>query len=159
MFNNTKTCSLFIIISLLLYNIQQVISKKPNIIFFMPDDMPFYFPEHPESASTHYELDSTLMPNINKIRQQGAVFLDANVAGPKCAPSRFNVLTGRYCSKSIYGRAQGANTNPFNSTEERFEVTVPRCKIAGTDEFDNLPRVLSAEGYSTIHRSVRCEFD
>lgn len=127
-------------------------AKKPNVIFYMPDDLQFYFPERPASAEAAFELDPTLLPNFHRIREEGAVFLDANVAGPKCAPSRFNVLTGRYCSKSIYARSNGATTNPLNATEERFSVTVPQCKIAGTDEMNNLQSVLSEEGYSTIHR-------
>eukprot|EP00603_Paraphysomonas_imperforata_P003019 CAMPEP_0114420456 /NCGR_PEP_ID=MMETSP0103-20121206/4567_1 /TAXON_ID=37642 ORGANISM="Paraphysomonas imperforata, Strain PA2" /NCGR_SAMPLE_ID=MMETSP0103 /ASSEMBLY_ACC=CAM_ASM_000201 /LENGTH=794 /DNA_ID=CAMNT_0001588937 /DNA_START=108 /DNA_END=2492 /DNA_ORIENTATION=- len=128
-----------------------VSAKKPNVIFYMPDDLSFYFKERPASSETPFELDPALMPNFYRIREEGTVFLDANVAGPKCAPSRFNVLTGRYCSKSIYARSQGATTNPANSTEERFAVTVPQCKIAGTDEMHNVQSVLSKEGYSTIH--------
>lgn len=129
-----------------------VTANKPNVIIYMPDDLPFYFPEKPDSTDVPFALDPSLMPNFYRIREEGTVFLDAYVAGPKCAPSRFNILTGRYCSKSIYGRAQGATTNPLNSTEERFTVTVPMCKIAGTDETNNLQSVLAEEGYSTIHR-------
>lgn len=119
---------------------------------FIADDLPFYFPEKPASTEAAFELDPVLLPNMYRIREEGTTFLAANVAGPKCAPSRFNILTGRYCSKSIYGRSQGATSNPLNSTEERFRVTVPVCKIAGTDEVNNLPSVLAQQGYSTIHR-------
>ena len=132
--------------------LESVTAKKPNVIFYMPDDLPFYFPERPETTDTPFILDPYLMPNFHRIREEGTVFLDAHVAGPKCAPSRFNILTGRYCSKSIYGRSQGVTPNPLNSTEERFPVTVPVCKIAGTDETNNLQSVLAEEGYSTIHR-------
>jgi arylsulfatase A-like enzyme len=127
-------------------------AKKPNVIFYMPDDLQFYFPERPDSTEAAFVLDPALMPNFYRLREEGTVFLEANVAGPKCAPARFNILTGRYCSKSIYARSQGATVNPLNSTEERFPVTVPVCKIVGTDEINNLPTVLATEGYSTIHR-------
>jgi arylsulfatase A-like enzyme len=146
--------TLFSLLLILIFLLNVVTAKKPNVIFYMPDDLEFYFPEAPASTDVQYQLDESLMPNFYRIRDEGTTFLEANVAGPKCAPSRFNILTGRYCSKSIYARSGGSTTNPSNSSEDRFAVTVPNCKIAGTDEINNLQTVLSDEGYATIHRSV-----
>ena len=50
---------------------------------------------------------TTHVPNMNKIRDEGVVFTRAYTAGPKCAPSRISMLTGRYASRNIYGAVNG----------------------------------------------------
>ena len=64
-------------------------TSGPNIVLFMPDDMYNLWDEAPDSTDNiTYTLNSSLIPNMAKIRETGSVFLNAYVAGPKCAPSR-----------------------------------------------------------------------
>ena len=86
---------------------------------------------------------------MNIIREEGAVFTQASVAGPKCAPSRFNTLTGRYCSRG----EQSKTDTTFAATEggdTRSTVDVPTCKLIGADLKNNLQTDLTASGYATI---------
>eukprot|EP00035_Acanthoeca_spectabilis_P007245 m.134300 g.134300 ORF g.134300 m.134300 type:complete len:1419 (+) comp13861_c0_seq2:60-4316(+) len=118
--------------------------SRPSVLLFMPDDMKFLWPEQPPNPVTGLmdSYDTSLVPNMNRVRTEGAVFMSASVAGPKCAPARFNLLTGRYCSRSSYARTRGAG--------DRVTVQVPTCKIDSTDAPFTLPSTLSGAGYRTI---------
>lgn len=118
-------------------------TDRKNIVLIMPDDLQFLWPEAPPRTDRR-RFTSSLVPNINRIRDEGTVFEKAYVAGPKCAPSRFNIITGRYCSRSVHARATSG------SGEGRTTVQVPQCKIDGTDLAGTMPTVLRDSGYNTI---------
>ena len=114
-----------------------------NVVIFMPDDMLFLWDEAPLQADGGNRFSNDHVPNINSIGADGVTFTKAYVAGPKCAPSRFNVLTGRYCSRSIFAREHGL------TTAARTEVEVPPCKLkqGSSDEIQNIQTALqNAEG-------------
>ena len=120
--------------------------KKPNVVLFMPDDLPFYWPETPEDPAGvgSYGTVLGLMPHLNKLRAEGTVFTQAYTTGPKCAPSRFGMLTGRYPSRGLYaiGRTSSAYT--------RTQVNVPGSKLDGTDRTKTLQNALADAGITTI---------
>ena len=66
-------------------------NKLPNIIYVMADDMGFGDVEvfNPESKIP--------TPNMNKLAREGMKFTDAHSSSAVCTPSRYSVLTGRYC--------------------------------------------------------------
>jgi hypothetical protein len=66
-------------------------SAVRNVVIFMPDDMLFMWDEAPPQADGGNQLSNDHVPNINSIGAEGVTFTKAYVAGPKCAPSRFNV--------------------------------------------------------------------
>ena len=123
-------------------------ATPPNVIFFMPDDMSFLFPEAPAANLDFFQGDASMFPHMYRVRDEGAVFKAAYVAGPKCAPSRFSVLTGRYCSKGIWARSTATSDV---GGQKRFSINVPQCRLTGPDEFNNLQTVLASNGYATIH--------
>lgn len=123
-------------------------STKPNVIFFMPDDMHFLWDERAEGPSAALAQHTALVPNMNKVREEGVVFTEAIVSGPKCAPSRFNVLTGRYCSRSYQAHAKGGAAKNGDAT--RTSVDVPTCKLIAADLTSNLQTDMAAGGYETI---------
>jgi arylsulfatase A-like enzyme len=85
--------------------------RKPNIIFFIADDMlPKHFNCLPEGEGKN------LTPNIDRLWKEGTVMLEQHVASPICTPSRYNVLTGTYAS-----RAKNAH---FTQRAEREGQTV-----------------------------------
>ena len=128
---------------------------RPNVVIFMPDDMKFLWDEAPAAAVAAGETRSsnggTLpTPNMDRIRDEGAVFTRAYTAAPKCTPSRFSLLTGRDPARSEFGIAssmQGAEPD----WDGRVTVGVPQTKMDGADLTRNLPTELKAEGYATIH--------
>ncbi len=94
--------------------------RQPNILFVFSDD-------HAAHAVSAYGSRINETPNIDRLANEGMVFLNAFVTNSICAPSRATVLTGKY------GHLTGVMTNrePLHSTEETF------------------PKLLRAAGYQT----------
>ncbi len=68
--------------------------KRPNIIFIMTDDMGY-------GDASCYNPESVIRtPNIDKLARQGVMFTDAHSPSSVCTPTRYSVLTGRYCWRS-----------------------------------------------------------
>ena len=65
--------------------------RKPNIIFILADDMGYGDPtcNHPNSAIP--------TPNLDRLAAQGIRFTDAHTPSAVCTPTRYGLLTGRYC--------------------------------------------------------------
>ena len=64
-------------------------ARKPNIVFFLIDDMGWR--DLACYGSTFYET-----PNIDRLAAQGMRFTNAYAACPVCSPTRASILTGRY---------------------------------------------------------------
>ena len=64
---------------------------KPNIIYILADDMGFgdLACQNPDSKIP--------TPNLDRIASQGMRFTDAHSGSAVCTPTRYGVLTGRYC--------------------------------------------------------------
>jgi arylsulfatase A len=65
--------------------------SHPNIIFILADDMGF-------GDVGCYNPESRIpTPNMDRIAAEGMRFHDAHSASAVCTPSRYGILTGRYC--------------------------------------------------------------
>jgi arylsulfatase A-like enzyme len=107
-------------------------AQAKNVLFFMPDDGDLG--------------SSSLTPNFNRIRSEGVIFNSAFVAGTSCAPSRFNIITGRYCSRSTFAQA-----NPLTGDGLTYVDSSNTCKLDGDDLVMNLAHQLNVHGqYRTI---------
>jgi arylsulfatase A len=67
--------------------------QKPNIIFIMADDMGY-------GDLGCYGADKIRTPNMDRLAAEGIRFTDAHSSSAVCTPSRYSVLTGRYCWRS-----------------------------------------------------------
>jgi len=67
--------------------------KHPNIIFIMADDMGY-------GDLGCYGAQKIATPNMDRIAAQGIRLIDAHSSSAVCTPSRYSVLTGRYCWRS-----------------------------------------------------------
>lgn len=66
-------------------------NDPPNIVFIMADDMGY-------GDVSSYNPDSKIpTPNIDKIASEGLMFTNAHTPSSLCSPSRYGLLTGRYC--------------------------------------------------------------
>ena len=64
---------------------------KPNIIFLMADDLGY-------GDLGSFNPDSKIpTPNIDRLAMQGMRFTDAHSGSALCTPTRYGVVTGRYC--------------------------------------------------------------
>jgi len=77
--------------------------KHPNIVFIMADDMGI-------GDVTCYNPESRIpTPNMDRLARDGVRFTDAHSPSAVCTPTRYGVLTGRYCwrtrlkSQVLYG--------------------------------------------------------
>lgn len=70
--------------------------EKPNIIFFIADDM------YPHMFNTLAEgKGKNLTPNLDRLATEGVFLTSQIVASPVCTPSRYNCLTGSYASRAV----------------------------------------------------------
>jgi len=102
----------------------------PNIIVMQPDDMLFYNdwgspPNNPATPNKVRDFPALWnMPNIERLRTDGLWMKQAYAASAMCGTSRFSTLTGRYASRSSYGRAKAT------ARDEDFAfVTIPTTKL------------------------------
>ena len=66
-------------------------SRKPNIIIMYADDLGYGDPRcnNPDSKIP--------TPNLDRLAREGIRFTDAHSGSAVCTPTRYGVLTGRYC--------------------------------------------------------------
>ena len=82
--------------------------RHPNIVFIMADDMGY-------GDVGCYNSESKIpTPNIDKLAKQGIRFTDAHSPSAVCTPTRYGVLTGRYCWRTwLKSGVVGGYTNPL----------------------------------------------
>lgn len=74
---------------------------KPNIIFFIADDMYPWMFNNISEGKTKDGKPLNLTPNIDRLAKEGVWLDNMTVVSPVCTPSRYNSLTGNYASRSI----------------------------------------------------------
>ena len=73
---------------------------KPNIIYIMADDMGY-------GDLGCYGATKIATPNMDRVATEGIRFTDAHSSSAVCTPSRYSVLTGRYCWRTARKRGVG----------------------------------------------------
>ncbi len=68
--------------------------QPPNIVFILADDMGYgdLACQNPDSKIP--------TPNLDRLARQGVRFTDAHSPSAVCSPTRYGILTGRYCWRS-----------------------------------------------------------
>jgi len=75
-----------------------VLERKPNIVIILADDMGY-------GDVGCYNSDSKIpTPNMDRLAKGGMIFTDAHSASAVCTPSRYGILTGRYCWRTSLKR-------------------------------------------------------
>ena len=130
-----------------------------GVLLFMPDDMPFFWPESPPDPAaaggtstgkkkkkvyTDWRDYDALLPNMNRIRSEGVTFLQSYTSSPKCAPSRFGLMTGRYPSRALFSRTHDRQLSAAD--QSRTFVSVPSTKLDATDKARTLAATLRGTG-------------
>ena len=69
-------------------------AKQPNMVFILADDMGY---GDVQALNPHSRIDT---PNLDSIAAAGMTFIDAHTPSAVCTPTRYGLLTGRYCWRS-----------------------------------------------------------
>lgn len=81
--------------------------KHPNIIWIMADDMGY-------GDLGCYGATKIPTPNMDRVAAEGIRFTDAHSSSAVCTPSRYSVLTGRYCWRTrLKGGVDGGFSLPL----------------------------------------------
>ena len=64
--------------------------QQPNIVLIMADDMGF-------GDVGCYGASKIPTPHMDRLADEGMVFMDAHAPSAVCTPTRYGVMTGRYC--------------------------------------------------------------
>ena len=77
--------------SLLLASAAAGAGERPNIIFILADDMGY------GDVQALNPTSKIPTPNLDSLAKDGMTFTDAHTPSSVCTPTRYGVLTGRYC--------------------------------------------------------------
>ncbi len=111
--------------------------RKPNIIFFIADDM------YPEMFNFLAEgKGKNLTPNLDRLASEGTIMMNQYVVSPVCTPSRYNVLTGNYASRAV-------NKKFLEQTKNNSNQTVIKWNTFLTPEDTTITHYLKKMGYKT----------
>ena len=72
----------------------QAASTAPNIVFILADDMGY------GDAGALNPESKIPTPNLDRLAAEGMTFTDAHTPSAVCTPTRYGLLTGRYCWRS-----------------------------------------------------------
>lgn len=100
---------------------------RPNIVFIMADDMGYGDVRAINGAS------KIPTPNLDALAADGMMFLDAHTPSAVCTPTRYGVVTGRYCWR---GRLKRGVINGYG-------------KPVIEDGRDTVATMLGRQGYHT----------
>jgi arylsulfatase A len=103
-------------------------NNNPNIIFILADDMGY-------GDVGCYNPESMIpTPNMDKLASQGIRFLDAHSPSSLCTPSRYGLLTGRYCwrTRLKHWVILGYDEAPLIEKERSTLATILKEKGYGT---------------------------
>ena len=85
-------------------------NKQPNVLFFLVDDLGW--------ADVGYNgSEFYLTPNIDQLAEEGMQFTNAYATHPRCVPSRYSLVTGKYPARAqMPGPGEGKLT-PHGTVE------------------------------------------
>jgi arylsulfatase A-like enzyme len=90
--------------------------RPPNIVFILADDLGY--------GDLHcYNKDSKIpTPNLDRLAAQSMRFTDAHTPSAVCTPTRYGILTGRYCWRSSLKRGVLNGYSPLLIEPKRLTV-------------------------------------
>lgn len=90
--------------------------KNPYIVFIMADDMGY------GDVKCFNPASKIPSPNMDQLAKQGIRFTDAHSPSAVCSPTRYGVLTGRYCWRTWLKRAVVGGYTPPLIEPDRLTV-------------------------------------
>ena len=115
----TKRLVLVLLLALLCGPVDAFSAEKtgaPNIIVILADDMGFGDPQTLNPAS------SIPTPHLDSLARDGMTFSDAHTPSAVCTPTRYGLLTGRYCWRTRLKRGVLGGYSPPLIDAERTTI-------------------------------------
>lgn len=91
--------------------------SKPNIVYVMCDDLGYG-----DVQSLNPENGKIATPAVDRLAREGMIFTDAHSGSSVCTPTRYGLLTGRYCWRSKHQRGVVQGFAPCLIAEDRQTV-------------------------------------
>ena len=91
-------------------------SQPPNIVYILADDMGY------GDVSALNPESKIITPNLDKMANDGMIFTDAHTNSSVCTPTRYGILTGRYCWRTSLKKS--VLRNCANSFVDASTITV-----------------------------------
>lgn len=112
----------------LLVALTTVAAERPNIVVILADDYGY-------GSAGCYGADPKLVrtPAIDRLAAEGRRFTDGNTTSSVCSPTRYSVLTGRYCWRTTLTHEVLGTFSPLHLEPTRV----------------NLASLLKSKGYAT----------
>ncbi len=91
--------------------------ERPNIVLILSDDYGY-------GSATCYGADPALIrtPHIDRLAREGRRFTDACTPSSVCSPTRYSVLTGRYCWRTSLKNEVLGTTSPLHIEPGRLTL-------------------------------------
>lgn len=102
--------------------------ERPNVLLILADDMGY------GDVQVLNEKSKIPTPHLNELAKGGAIFSDAHSGSAVCTPTRYGLLTGRYC---------------WRSRLKRGVLFPPNDKPLIEDDRVTIANFLKKEGYRT----------
>lgn len=105
-----------------------IAADTPNIVIILADDFGY-------GSAGCCGADGKLIqtPNIDRLAREGRRFIDANTTSSVCSPTRYSVMTGRYCWRTSLTHEVLGTFSPLHIETTRL----------------NMASLLKKHGYST----------
>ena len=88
--------------------------QYPNIVMILADDLGFGSLNSYGAGEQHIRT-----PNIDRLAREGRHFTDANAPSSVCTPTRYGLLTGRYCWRTSLRHGVLGITSPLHVETSR----------------------------------------
>jgi len=103
-------------------------ASRPNIVYILCDDLGYG-----DVHALNPERGKIPTPNIDKLAAQGMVFTDAHAGSSVCTPSRYGILTGRYCWRTkLQSSVLSGTSDPLIATDRMTVASLLKQHGYGT---------------------------
>ncbi len=92
-------------------------AEKPNVVVILSDD---YGYGSANCLGASPDLIQT--PNIDRLAKEGRRFTDANTTSSVCSPTRYSVVTGRYCWRTSLKHEVLSTFAPLHIEKDRLNM-------------------------------------
>jgi arylsulfatase A-like enzyme len=95
----------------------QAADRPPNVVVILADDYGY-------GSCGCTGADGTLVqtPNIDRLAREGRRFTDANTTSSVCSPTRYSLVTGRYCWRTTLTHEVLGTFSPLHIETNRFTL-------------------------------------